>query len=80
MPELSQELSDWLDAGKLIINCRAEGAPDVLNAALSAALTEVGKQHPQLFLRIEHLALFRPGKPHPTHRDGADGAKQPAST
>jgi Ni2+-binding GTPase involved in maturation of urease and hydrogenase len=80
VPELSQELSDWLDAGKLIINCRAEGAPDVLNAALSAALTEVGKQHPQLFLRLEHLEHFRPGKPQPTHRDGADGAKQPAST
>lgn len=80
VPELSQELSDWLDAGKLIINCRAEGAPDVLNAALSAALTEVGKQHPQLFLRLEHLEHFRPGKPQPTHRDGADGAKHPAST
>lgn len=79
VPELSQELSDWLDAGKLIINCRAEGAPDVLNAALSAALTEVGKQHPQLFLRLEHLEHFRPGKPQPTHRDGADGAKHPAS-
>lgn len=80
VPELSQELSDWLDAGKLIINCRAEGAPDVLNAALSAALTEVGKQYPQLFLRLEHLEHFRPGKPQPTHRDGADGAKHPAST
>lgn len=69
VPELSQELSDWLDAGKLIINCRAEGSPDVLNAALNTALTEVGKQHPNLFLRLEHLEHFRPGKPQPTHRD-----------
>ena len=69
VPELSQELTDWLDAGKLIINCRAEGSPDTLNAALNAALTEVGKQHPQLFLRLEHLEHFRPGKPQPTHRD-----------
>ena len=69
VPELSQELSDWLDAGKLILNCRAEAAPDTLNAALNAALMEVGKQHPQLFLRLEHLEHFRPGKPQPTHRD-----------
>ncbi len=69
VPELSQELSDWLDAGKLIINCRAEGSPDVLNAALNTALNEVGKQHSQLFLRLEHLEHFRPGKPQPTHRD-----------
>jgi len=69
VPELSQELSDWLDAGKLIINCRAEGSPDTLNAALNAALTEVGKRHPNLFLRLEHLEHFRPGKPQPTHRD-----------
>jgi hypothetical protein len=69
VPELSQELSDWLDAGKLIINCRAEGSPDALNAALNTALTETGKQHPELFLRLEHLEHFRPGKPQPTHRD-----------
>lgn len=69
VPELSQELTDWLDAGKLIINCRAEAAPDTLHAALTQALTEVGKQHPQLFLRLEHLEHFRPGKPQPTHRD-----------
>jgi hypothetical protein len=80
VPELSQELSDWLDAGKLIINCRAEGAPDVLNAALAAALTEVGKRHPQLFLRLEHLEHFRPGKPQPTHRDVTGGAKHLASS
>jgi len=69
VPELSQELTDWLDAGKLIINCRAEGSPDALNAALNTSLTEVGKQHPNLFLRLEHLEHFRPGKPQPTHRD-----------
>ncbi len=69
VPELSQELSDWLDAGKLILNCRAEAAPDVLHAALTQALTETGKQHPHLFLRLEHLEHFRPGKPQPTHRD-----------
>ncbi len=69
VPELSQELSDWLDAGKLILNCRAEASPDVLHAALTQALTETGKQHPHLFLRLEHLEPFRPGKPQPTHRD-----------
>ena len=26
-------------------------------------------QHPQLFLRLEHLEHSRPGKPQPTHRD-----------
>ena len=69
VPELSQELSDWLDAGKLILNCRAEASPDALHAALTQALTETGKQHPHLFLRLEHLEHFRPGKPQPTHRD-----------
>ena len=69
VPELSQGLTDWLDAGKLIINCRAEGSPDTLNSALTAALTEVGKTNPNLFLRLEHLEHFRPGEPKPTHRD-----------
>ena len=69
VPELSQELSDLLDAGQLIVNCRAEASPDALNAALTRALTEVASKHPQLFLKLEHLEHFRPGKPQPTHRD-----------
>jgi len=68
VPELSLELPDDLRSGQLIINCRAEAAPEALLAAVTRALAEVGTEFPGLTLKLEHSEHFRPGKPEPTHR------------
>jgi len=68
VPELSLTLSDDVDSGQLIINLRAEAAPDQLKAAVHAALAEISRSS-QVDVRLDHLEHFRPGKPQPTHRD-----------
>ena len=68
VPELSLELPDTVRAGQLIINCRAEAAPETLLTTVNRALTETGAQFPGLTLKLEHSEHFRPGKPQPTHR------------
>jgi G3E family GTPase len=68
VPELSQLLSEPVQSGQLIVNIRAEAAPDILHGALATALEVCRKTNPQHACRIEHLEHFRPGKPKPTHR------------
>ena len=66
--ELSQELQDPLQAGQIIINVRAEIAPDILKAALEEALKCCTKANAGVRATVEHLEFFQPGKPQPTHR------------
>jgi G3E family GTPase len=66
--ELSQELQDPLEAGQIIINIRAEVAPEALKEAVDAALARCATAHPGLRCALEHLEYFQPGKPQPTHR------------
>ena len=68
VPELSQELNDPLASGKLIINIRAEVAPEILRDAVDESLSKTRRNHRGITLEIEHLEFFRPGKPVPTHR------------
>ena len=68
VPELSLELPDAIKSGQLIINGRAEAAPDALLAAASRALADIASQYSSLTLKLEHSECFRPGKPQPTHR------------
>jgi G3E family GTPase len=68
VPELSLELPDMVRAGQVIINCRAEAAPDLLLAAVETALSATRAQFPGINLKLEHSEHFRPGKPEPTHR------------
>ncbi len=68
VPELSLELPDAIHGGQLIINCRAETAPEMLSKAINCALAETGAQFPGLTVKLEHSEHFRPGKPQPTHR------------
>lgn len=68
VPELSLELPEAIRSGQLIINCRAEAAPEKLLAALKRALTDAERGQVGLTLRLEHSEHFRPGKPQPTHR------------
>ncbi|MEW6302208.1 MAG: GTP-binding protein [Verrucomicrobiota bacterium] len=68
VPELSQTLEDSVNGGQLIINVRAEAAPEALKSAVEMALAERRIDQPGLQLKLEHLEHFRPGKPQPTHR------------
>ena len=60
-----------MSAGQLIINCRAEADPDLIRAAVRAAVADLPAAFPGLTAQLEHLESFRPGKPQPTHRDVA---------
>jgi len=66
--DFSQSLSDPLDDGQIIVNLRAEGAPEALQAALEGALEACQLTQPGLNLACDHLEAFRPGEPKPIYR------------
>jgi len=68
VPELSFELDGPVKSGQLIINVRAEAAPDVLGKAVRDGLEAARKKFSTLKATVDHLEHFRPGKPTPTHR------------
>ena len=68
VPELSYYLKEPVMGGQLIINLRAETAPDVLGTAVRDGLTMAAEKFPTLKSTLNHLEHFRPGKPMPTHR------------
>jgi G3E family GTPase len=67
VPELSQELEDPVRRGQVIVNLRAEGAPERLRAALDQAIAAC-QQNSEWRLQLEHIEHFQPGRPQPTHR------------
>ncbi len=69
IPELSLRLEQPCSAGQLILNLRAEAAPELLKTVVEAAASAIGAHFPGLRPRLDHLEHFRPGKPQPTHRD-----------
>ncbi len=68
VPELSFRLEEPVTGGQLIINLRAEAAPDTLGTAVRESLAAVEKAFPNVKATMDHLEHFRPGKPTPTHR------------
>jgi len=69
VPELSLKLPEPSKRGQLIINLRAENAPEALAQIIRDALHAVQGATPTLTARLQHLEHFRPGRPTPTHRD-----------
>jgi len=65
--ELSHQLQEPLEAGQLILNLRAEAAPELLREKVTGILRAM-ESGDGLRFEIEHLESFRPGKPEPTHR------------
>jgi Ni2+-binding GTPase involved in maturation of urease and hydrogenase len=68
LPELTLALKQPVRGGRLIINLRAEAAPDVLGTAVHEALAAAARKFATLRATTERLEQFRPGKPMPTHR------------
>lgn len=69
--ELGQSLVDQLSSGQLIVNLRAEGDPEALEACVKTAMEEVNKESTQVQCRMDHMERFRPSPPQPTHREAA---------
>ncbi|MDO8543582.1 MAG: GTP-binding protein [Opitutaceae bacterium] len=68
VPELSLRLEQGCAAGQLILNLRAEAAPEALKAAVEASVAALPTPFAGMQSRLDHLEFFRPGKPQPTHR------------
>jgi len=69
IPELSLKLPEPSRRGQLIINLRAENAPDALAQIVRDSLHAAQELTPGLTIQLQHLEHFRPGRPTPTHRD-----------
>lgn len=67
VPELSLRLDEPVTSGQLILNCRAEAAPEVIRDAVASAIAALNRDGHHA--KLEHFEAFRPGKPEPTHRD-----------
>lgn len=65
-PEFTQSLLDPLQKGELIVNLRAEGDPEQLQAVLHDAVASCQTDNVQWDL--DHLECFRPGEPKPIYR------------
>ena len=68
VPELALHLEDPVTDGELIINLRAEAAPDLLATIVREGVSSLACNFPALQATLDHLEYFRPGKPTPTHR------------
>ncbi len=69
VPELSMRIGEPIRSGELVLNLRAEAAPEILAEALHGGLSDLAAEWPELRARVEHMEHFRPGRPTPTHRD-----------
>jgi G3E family GTPase len=69
VPELGMQLDEPTQGGQLIVNLRAEAAPEDLVKAVRDGLQAVVPAFATLKATLDHEEHFRPGKPTPTHRD-----------
>ena len=65
--ESLHRLADELTEGELIVNLRAEGDPEQLNAMALDGLEQAARET-GITATVEHSEHFRPGRPEPTHR------------
>ena len=68
VPELSLRLESPVESGQLIVNLRAEAAPDALGGIVRESLAASAAALPGMRATLDHMEHFRPGKPNPTHR------------
>jgi G3E family GTPase len=69
-----ETLLDRVDRGSLVVNLRAEAAPEALETALVQALRELLSRPGAPRYRLENLERFRPAPPVPVHRDEVPAA------
>ena len=69
--ELVQSLHDGLASGQLIVNLRAEGAPEALEQCVVDSITEISAESGAPKCKLDHMERFRPSPPQPTHRQNS---------
>ncbi len=69
VPEIGMELEEPTNSGQLIINLRAETAPENLAKIVRDSLEMISNEITTMSAKVEHEEYFRPGRPTPTHRD-----------
>jgi hypothetical protein len=69
VPEIGMELEEPTNGGQLIINLRAETAPEDLAKIVRTSLEIIADEIATMSAKVEHEEHFRPGRPTPTHRD-----------
>jgi hypothetical protein len=79
VPELSLRLEAPINGGQLIVNLRAEAAPEILRDAVRASVHDLDASAEGPHAQLDHLESFRPGKPQPTHRFTSLAGAQPES-
>ena len=67
-PEFTRKMETPWTGGRLLINLRAEGDPDVLAADTFAVLADWLEGMPEIVMTSICTEHFRPGKPVPMHR------------
>jgi G3E family GTPase len=68
--EASQTLMDDVERGEIIVNIRAEAAPESLEEVVRNAVMACSDATTQLTL--DHLERFSPGQPDPVYREGPE--------
>ncbi|MFO0826841.1 MAG: GTP-binding protein [Phycisphaerales bacterium] len=63
-PVPTRSLGAHINGGNLLVNLRAEAAPELLRAAVARALAEL----PDARTDVGAMSAFRPGRPTPTYR------------
>ncbi len=66
--EFSHRLSEPLEDGEILLNIRAESAPELLRETAMSAFDDVLGRKLGLDYSVDHLEHFRPGQPVPTYR------------
>ncbi len=73
-PDLRESLLDRIERGELVVNLRAEAAPELLEEAVREALAalaaspEGSEPGVGVTATLDHLEQLRPARPEPTHR------------
>lgn len=76
VPELSYRLDEPVRSGRLIVNLRAEAAPELLDRTVREGLGATVARFADLTVTVDHLESFRPGQPNPTHGRGERDTEQ----
>jgi G3E family GTPase len=69
-PELARRIARPASAGRLVLNLRAEAAPEPIRGLVERTLEDArgNGEGDEYRLRVERLVCFQPARPQPTHR------------
>jgi hypothetical protein len=77
-PDLREVLQDRITGGELILNLRAELAPETLADLVADVLARATTANARIRIELEHQEQFRPARPVPTHRIEIGSSSEPA--